>query len=287
MPMRSTSRTRMSWTLTLSPPSRSFARSISLRAAIFERRVAGDDIGRFRCRAPAPCRPSEQSSRTSPGMHLVVGDLDVHEQVVAQRAAEQVARVGFGGFARREGCPAALLGDHGVIARELLRRGRGGSGSSANRPRARPPRGRSAARRPRWWWPCASRRGWPLLPALVDFVLALCTRRGSSTVWASPRGAARKPASRVSTAVARSDFAAIVAADAVGQRRTASRGCGLRASVAGSDVAEVILVVVADAAHIGQLGELDIQHRSLRRHGPRLRPSCWQHLNMVPRGHTA
>ncbi len=52
-------------------------------------------------------------------LHLAVVDFDIHKEIVAQRAAEQVARFGFGGFALGEKTEPHLLRDYRMVARDL------------------------------------------------------------------------------------------------------------------------------------------------------------------------
>ena len=51
----------------------------------------------------------------------MLADVDVDEQIGAERAAQHMLRSTLGGFARRSGSQTHLLVDHRVVARELLR----------------------------------------------------------------------------------------------------------------------------------------------------------------------
>src|ERR1700743_3228787 len=52
-------------------------------------------------------------------LYLAIADFDVHEKIVAERTAEQMARLRLGGITGGKQAESNLLGDHRVIAGNL------------------------------------------------------------------------------------------------------------------------------------------------------------------------
>ncbi len=120
MPTRSTLLTRISCTLTLSPPSSSLAASISSPAASIEVRIANYDIGNVGGWDGAVQSVGAQEQHIALQYQVVAG-VDAHEHAVAERAGEHVAGLGFGRFTGGDQTQTGLLADHGMVARERRR----------------------------------------------------------------------------------------------------------------------------------------------------------------------
>ena len=135
------------------------------------------------------------------GKHLDVAGLDVDEKIGAQRAAQQMARGSCVRLPGRSSDRAALVRAPPCDRASATWLGPAGSGSSANRRRARSRRGRSAARRPPVWSPWRCRPGLDALSGFVNVLLAACTRRVTNGPQRFAAGACGKPATRSSTAV--------------------------------------------------------------------------------------
>ena len=193
-------------------------------------------------------------------MDLAIADFHVDEEIVAERTAEQMAGLGFGGLARRQQTEANLFGNHRMIARNLQ------GGAVANEvtagiahvrhddtivtERARHDGGRHSG---------STRAGG--LAKLIDAGIGgLNEARHQDRVCFTLRGGAKSGDQRFHGRLG-SDLAQFLATDAVGhsEQPTMCASVDLRRR---RQMAEVILIVAANAADIGQFGEFKIQHGS-------------------------
>ena len=104
-----------------------------------------------------------------------------------------------------------------------------------------------------------SGRAWMALPASKTAWLASCTRRGQQRDVHDAFGNLAEAGEHGFDGEARGDFAALLSADAVGQREEPSLRLHLRGRGRG-DVADEVLVVAAGEAGVGEFGKFKIEH---------------------------
>ncbi len=200
-------------------------------------------------------------------MHLMIADFHIRNQIVPQRPAQQMARLRLARLFRRQNSQPHLFSHHRVISRELGRQSVAdqiASGISHVRGHHAVIPQRAGHHRRRHMGPARTRRA----PQFINLDIRFLNDAGHQSRMRFASGRGPEPRNHGFHGALRGNFPKIFPAHAIRQNKKPPLRAAFILRRRGG-ASEIIFVVVAYAANIGEFAELEIEHGLVLKQAPR------------------